>query len=61
MVCQAPNRGKAQKASLEKAKIQANRTASAKAYAQPTQFIKIPEISPKIKQNEFLPVMRAKG
>jgi hypothetical protein len=40
MVYLALNRGKAQKAIPEKAKIQANRTASANAYAQPTQPIK---------------------
>jgi len=60
MVCQAPNRGTAAEASLEKAKSQANRTASIDAYAQSTQPIKKAEISPKIKQNEFLPVMRAR-
>jgi hypothetical protein len=39
----------AAEASLEKAKIQANRTASANAYTQPTQPIKKAGISPKIK------------
>jgi len=50
----------AAEASPEKAKSQANRTASADAYAQPTQPIKKAETSPKIKQNEYLPVMRAR-
>jgi len=40
MVFLAPNRGKFHKAIQEKAKIQANRTASANAYAQPTHPIK---------------------
>jgi hypothetical protein len=43
----------AQKASLEKAKIQAIRTASADAYAQPTQPIKKAEISPTIKRKRI--------
>ena len=40
MVFLASNRGMAVKAIPEKAKSQANRTASANAYAQPTQPIK---------------------